>query len=207
MHEKNLICDIDVDRSLIDLEKQMNPEMDTAMDNFDAVKGNINFIGHVTAAHPDNLVGSLLKPMIELDEGTRRDVPHYNELHISNFVYAGPSIVKLTKFHFHHYGRTNWYKIQNGTRVYYYLISSENEKYSDFKQVGLRIINRDNEEVIIPDPNFKLMAKAYQIHVKPDICIECIFNGNNMSCSTMKVIRMNGDMQTTVNENVNVIWQ
>ena len=65
--------------------------------------------------------------------------------------------------------------------MYYYLITSRNEKYTKFNQVGLNSLNGNNEVVLNIDQNFALMAKEFSACVKLGICIECIFYGTNVS--------------------------
>ena len=51
--------------------------------------------------------------------------------------------------------------MERGTKVYYYLITSNNEKYREFNQVVLRSVDGNNEVVMNMDPNFQLMVKAF----------------------------------------------
>ena len=81
------------------------------------------------------------------------------------------------------------------------------EKYRYFKQVGLRSLNRNNEEVVAIDPNFTLMAKAFNTSFIPDTCIQCTFNGTNIADKEMHVIRNNGDKVTEANKHIDTMWE
>ena len=74
--------------------------------------------------------------MEDLDIQTRLNISHYDVSHkVSQFVYAITSIVRATQFHVYHSNR-GCYKMKKDARVYFYLISSENENYMFSEQQG-----------------------------------------------------------------------
>ena len=102
-----------------------------------------------------------IKPMFNLAPEIQTSVPHYKEDHISRFIYCNPSVVKATLFHFFHKHRSTCYKIRKDTKVYFYLITSKNEKYSKFKQVGFTTIDRNKVQSTAVVESQELMAKAF----------------------------------------------
>ena len=88
------------------------------------------------------------------------------------------------------------------TKVYFYKINNDNEAYESFRQVGLDVLNRNEERVINTSSIFHQLTKVFIKSYKPDTCIECIFNGTTISENIMRVIRRNGDMTTDVNDEI-----
>ena len=197
---------IEADPLLQSIESNLNPTLTHKYSNFNNVKNDMKVLFHVTAMHPSELVDSVIKTMQALNELTRQRIPHYRGL-ISKFIYANPSMVLSTKFHFSHDNRPDHYKIQNGTKVYYYLINSDNSKYNDFRQVGIHSVDSNNEEETYFNQSQRLMAKAFKTTVIPDVCIECAFNSTNVADKEMHIIRNNGDMVTEVYEQVDTLWR
>ena len=189
------------DRSLLDLDQQLNPGIDIKVKSFDTIKNNMNYILHVTSIHPSDLEDYLIKPLDKLADAKQSSIPHQRDGDSNECVYFGPSIIRATSFHFYHSNRCLHYKIAKDTKVYYYLITSNNESYHSFKQIGLRRLNETH--VDNPSPSFRLLARAANILVKPDICLECTFHSDNLADKTMRVIRNNSDMLREVYEHVN----